>query len=126
MFIPRGTNFGEFQQCFILKQSEGVVGWMDAATLQPVGDLPLIYPDGLIVRISGSASHPIDFSGEVKPGSARSIVQPRLNLIVTPYPTSEPLQALGLENDLLKCDNPLEADKVWISSDDGSGAVTTY
>lgn len=126
VLIPQGASFGDFRQCFILQTPEIPATWVDAATIQPLGDLPLVYPDGLIVRINGPAPVDITFSGETKPGPTRSVVKLGLNLVATPYPATDGLQDLGLENDLTKSDNPMEADHVWIADDAPSGAFVTY
>ncbi len=123
--LPQGSSFGQFRACFILRTPETPALWVDAATRKPVGDLPLVYPDGLIVQIHGAQPVALVFSGEVKPGPTRSLVKPGLNLIATPYPGSDHLQGLGLENDLTKNDNPKLADHVWVA-DDSNGAFAIY
>lgn len=125
VFIPQGSSFGQFRACFILRTPETPALWADAATRKPVGDLPLVYPDGLIVQIHGAQPVALVFSGEVKPGPTRSLVKPGLNLIATPYPGSDHLQGLGLDNDLTKNDNPKLADHVWVA-DDSNGAFAIY
>ena len=126
VLIPQGAAFGDFRVCFILHTPEIPAQWVDAATFKPVGDLPLVYPDGLVVRITGTNVVEMVFSGEVKPGPTRCVVKPGLNLVATPYPGCDQLQGLGLENDLAKSDDPMEADHVWIAEANGSGTFTTY
>ena len=126
VLIPQGAAFGDFRECFILRTPEIPARWVDAATLKPVGDLPLVYPDGLVVRITGTNSVDMAFSGEVKPGPTRSVVKPGLNLVAPPYPGCDQLQGLGLENDLATSDDPMAADQVWIAEANGSGGLTTY
>jgi hypothetical protein len=125
VLIPYGTTLAEFRQCFILRLSNGSSGWVDAATLEAVGDLPLVYPDGLILQRKAPTAVRIPSVGEVKTGPTRSVVKPGLNLVATPYPSCSDLQSLGLENDLQKNDNPVLADKVWLA-DAFSGAFNTY
>lgn len=125
VLIPQGASFGDFRRCFILSLPEGGAYWLDAATFKPVGDLPLVYPDGLIVQCKGTADVPMTFSGELKSGPTRSVVKPGLNLVASPFPAGGSLQDLGLENDLQKSDNPMAADKVWVAG--GSfGQFSTY
>ncbi len=126
VLIPQGAAFGDFRACFILRAPGIPALWVDAATLKPVGDLPLVYPDGLVVRITGL--NPVDmvFSGEVKGGPTRCVIKPGLNLLATPYPGCDHLQGLGLENDLSKSDNPMQADQVWVAEASGGGAFTIY
>lgn len=125
VMIPQGTTLGDFRRCFILRLPDGSSGWVDAATLEPVGDEPLVYPDGLIVQRRGKTAVQITQSGEVKTGPTRSVVKPGLNLIATPYPACSDLQSLGLGNDLQKGDSSMEADKVWLA-DGLSGQFSTY
>lgn len=125
ILIPQGSSFGDFRRCFILTLPEGNF-WMDAATYQPVGDLPLVYPDGLIVQCKGTTGVPMTFSGEVKSGPTRSVIKPGLNLVASPFPIGSSLQDLGLGNDLLKNDDLMQADKVWIPSGILGGLFTTY
>jgi hypothetical protein len=98
---------------------------VDATTFQPVGDLPLVYPDGLIVHRKGKTAVKITTVGEVKTGPTRSVVKPGLNLVATPYPACSDLQSLNLENDLQKGDSSVGADKVWLT-DGISGGFSTY
>ncbi len=125
VLIPQGTTLGDFRRCFILRLPDGSTGWVDAATLQPVGDMPLVYPDGLIVHRKGGTAVRIITTGEIKTGPTRSVVKPGLNLVATPYPACSDLQSLGLENDLQKSDRPEEADKVWLA-DGPFGNFSTY
>jgi hypothetical protein len=125
VLIPQGTTLAEFRRCFLLSLPDGNTGWVDAATLEPVGDVPLVYPDGLIVHRKGDTAVKITAFGEVKTGPTRSVVKPGLNLVATPYPALSDLQALGLENDLQKSDNADTADKVWVSNGI-SGGFDTY
>lgn len=124
VLIPQGSSFGDFRRCFIASLPEGSY-WLDADTYKPVGDLPLVYPDGLIVQCKGTADVPMIFSGEVKPGPTRTVVKPGLNLVASPFPAGGFLKDLGLGNDLQKGDNPMEADKVWIAND-ALGQFATY
>ena len=125
VLIPQGASFGEFQRCFIKLLPDGAAAWLDASTLKPVGDLPLVYPDGLIVHRKNSADAVMTFYGEVKSGLTRSVVKRGLNLVASPFPAGGFLQDLGLANDLKKSDSPLKADKVWVSA--GSfGQFNTY
>ena len=124
VLIPQGSSFGDFRRCFIINLPEGSY-WLDADTFQPVGDLPLVYPDGLIVHCKGTAAVPMTFSGEVKSGPTRSVVKPGLNLVASPFPAGGSLQDLGLASDLQKSDDPMQADKVWIAAD-AYGQFTTY
>ena len=65
------------------------------------------------------------FSGEVKSGPTRSVVKPGLNLVASPFPIGSSLQDLGLGNDLLKNDDPIQADKVRIAAG-AYGQFATY
>lgn len=124
VLIPQGATLGDFRRCFIFSTPEGSA-WVDADTGQPVGDLPLVYPDGLIVQWKGPGVVQIPQTGEVKTGPTRSVVKHGLNLVATPHPAAAFLQDLGLANDLQKSDDPTKADKVWI--EDGTfGRFTTY
>lgn len=125
VLIPQGASFGDFRRCFITRLPDGTAAWLDAVTRTPVGDLPLVYPDGLIVHCKGPDVVELAYSGETKPGLTRSVVKPGLNLVATPFPAGGRLQKLGLENDLLKSDHVMEADKVWVS-DGPYGHFTTY
>lgn len=125
VFIPQGAAFGDFRACFILRAPGIPAIWVDAATLKPVGDLPLVYPDGLVVRIMGTEGLDLVFAGEIKPGPTRSVVKPGLNLIATPYPARDHLQALGLDNDLTRSDHLQAADHVWVA-DAFDGSFTIY
>ena len=125
VLIPQGASFGEFRQCFIILLPDGTTGWLDAATGEPVGDLPLVYPDGLIVQCKAPSDVVMTFSGEVKTGPTRSVVKPGLNLVASPFPSGAFLQDLGLADDLQKSDDPSEADRVWIAAG-LSGQFNTY
>ena len=125
VLIPQGTTLGDFRRCFILRLPDGTAGWVDAATLQPVGDVPLVYADGLIVQRKGKTAVKITTTGEIKTGPTRSVVKSGLNLVATPYPACSDLQSLGLENDLQKSDRAVEADKVWLA-DGPFGNFSTY
>lgn len=116
VLIPQGASFGEFRQCFIISLPDGTTGWLDAATGEPVGDLPLVYPDGLIVQCKAPSDVVMTFSGQVKTGPTRSVVKPGLNLVASPLFPGAFLQDLGLADDLQKSDNPSEADQVWIAA----------
>lgn len=125
VMIPQGTSLADFRLCFILRHSDGNVGWVDAVTLEPIGDAPLIYPDGLIIHRRGNTDVNIMTVGTIKSGLIRSVVEPGLNLVATPSPLNADLQSLGLENDLQKSDDATEADKVWVACGK-SGRFTTY
>jgi hypothetical protein len=125
VLIPQGATFGDFRRCFILQHPDGSAGWVDAATLEPVGDVPLVHVDGLIVQRKGKTAVKITTTGEIKTGPTRHVVKPGLNLVATPYPACSDLQSLGLENDLQKSDSSVEADKVWVT-DGISGGFSTY
>lgn len=125
VLIPQGATLGDFRRCFILRLPDGTTAWVDAATREPVGEVPLVYADGLIVDRKGDRPVRINHCGEVKTGPTRSVVKPGLNLVATPYPSRSDLQSLGLENDLQKGTNPENADKVWVA-DGISGGFSTY
>lgn len=125
VMIPQGTSFGDFRHCFIAALPGGTAAWLDAATFEPVGDLPLVYPDGLVVRCQGPQDLQISFGGEIKPGPTRSVVKPGLNLIASPSPAGGFLQDLGLADDLRKSDDFMDADKVWLA-DGPYGHFITY
>lgn len=125
VLIPQGATLADFRRCFILRLPDRTTRWVDAVTLQAVGDLPLVYADGLIVHRKGTTAVKVTTSGEIKTGPTRSVVKPGLNLVATPSPTRSDLQSLGLENDLQKSDHSQEADKVWIAAGP-HGSFSTY
>lgn len=123
IFIPEGESFGQFRQCFILTSPDAPALWVDAATGRPVGNLPLVYPDGLIVQRKGTTPAHIANVGETKPGPTRSVIRTGFNLIATPSADSPTLQNIGLENDLEKNDNPTKADTVWLRDPNAIGGT---
>jgi hypothetical protein len=127
VWIPDGTgNFTRYYKSALVGNP-----WKDAATNADTPNVPIIYPDGILVQ-KRAASSPTSLvvTGEVKVTPTLTALadgtstSPSFNVISTVYPVGLTLQNSGIKDDLAPGFVSSQADVVWVP--DSIGGFNRY
>ena len=117
IWVPDGQNsYGKY----FIRSSDSAVCSM--STGEPVTDVPLINPDGLIIQKRGSAASILTLTGAVCTSDVSVVIRPGINMVGTSFPAGATLQNLGFEESLSSASSEerSKADSIWVANPQGN------
>jgi hypothetical protein len=111
VWVPTGT--GSYNKYFL---HSGTSAFRIAGTTTPSPNIPLVYPDGLLIEKKTTAVASLTVTGEVKTVGTNSVIIQGFNLVGTVAPVGLTLRTAGLEDDLTAALNTTNADIVWLQN----------